>query len=63
MPIYDFKCSECETKFEKLVKMSEEKAECPECKRQADKIVVQPGGSGGFSLKGDGWYATDFKGK
>lgn len=63
MPVYDFKCPECGHRFEKLVKMDQEKTECPECKEEAEKTVSQPGGSGGFALKGNGWYATDFKGK
>lgn len=36
---------------------------CPEYKKEAENTVSQPGGSGGFTLKGTGWYATDFKGK
>lgn len=63
MPIYDFKCGNCKKEFERLVKMNQEKTECPECKSEAEKVVSKPGGSGGFVLKGNGWYVTDFKNK
>ena len=59
MPIYEYKCAECEHQFEKLQKISDEKLkDCPECNEPALKKLVS---AGGFRLKGNGWYETDFK--
>lgn len=59
MPIYEYKCSNCGAKLEKLQKMSDEPLkDCPECgKATLTKLVS----ASGFILKGTGWYATDFK--
>lgn len=42
MPIYEFKCSECETFFEVLVMKSDEEYEikCPKCSSAAAERVV-----------------------
>jgi putative FmdB family regulatory protein len=56
MPIYEFKCSECETFFEVLVMKSDEEFEikCPKCASSAAERVVSatnyamaPSSSGG----------------
>jgi len=59
MPIYDYKCSNCEHQFELIQKFSDQPAEvCPECsKKSIQKLVSAPS----FRLKGGGWYETDFK--
>jgi len=59
MPIYDYKCSNCEHQFELIQKFSDQPAEvCPECsKKSIQKLVSAPS----FRLKGRGWYETDFK--
>ena len=59
MPIYEYKCQNCEHYFEVLQRISEEPlSTCPECKKNAlKKLVSAPN----FRLKGDGWYETDFK--
>ena len=59
MPIYDYKCSNCEHQFELIQKFSAQPAEiCPECgKKSIHKLVSAPS----FRLKGGGWYETDFK--
>ena len=31
MPIFEYRCSDCETKFEKLVRRAEDAVECPKC--------------------------------
>ena len=42
MPIYEFRCVECENIFEKLLINSDEELEmaCPECKSEAFERVV-----------------------
>jgi putative FmdB family regulatory protein len=42
MPIYEYRCSECGEKFEKLVRFSASasEVECPKCgARKADKLI------------------------
>jgi len=59
MPIYDYKCSDCEHQIEVIQKFSDEpKTLCLECgKETLKKMVSAPS----FRLKGRGWYETDFK--
>ena len=59
MPIYDYKCSECEYEIEIIQKFSDEpRTLCPNCnKNTLLKMVSAPS----FRLKGGGWYETDFK--
>ena len=59
MPIYEYKCSECEHTLEKLQKMSDDPlVECPECGKPSLNKMIS---AAGFRLKGGGWYETDFK--
>jgi len=42
MPIYEYRCMECEEKFEKLVRLSTSTSdiECPKCGEQkAEKLI------------------------
>ena len=59
MPIYEYKCSNCEHQFEVIQRFSDNPVEsCPECnKKSVKKLVSAPS----FRLKGAGWYETDFK--
>ncbi len=59
MPIYEYKCGACGHQLEKIQKMSDEPLkDCPECDESRLEKMVS---AGGFSLKGSGWYETDFK--
>ena len=60
MPLFEFKCGECEGVFEKITKAVVSVCECPKCGGRAEKQISAPGG---FNLKGEGFYATDFKHK
>ncbi|MBN8726595.1 MAG: zinc ribbon domain-containing protein [Xanthomonadales bacterium] len=59
MPIYEFECSACHDRFERLQKLSDpDPAACPACgKAQVRRRVSAPA----FRLAGSGWYETDFK--
>ena len=60
MPIYEYKCTECEHRLEKLQKMSDDPLkDCPEC---GDSALTKLVSASSFKLKGTGWYETDFKG-
>lgn len=59
MPIYEYRCNACGHEFEAMQKMSEDAfRDCPECDKPQLKKLIS---AAGFQLKGNGWYATDFK--
>ncbi len=60
MPIYEYYCEVCESKFEVIQKISDDPLRnCVKCKKsnKVVKLLSAPG----FRLKGSGWYETDFK--
>ena len=60
MPIYEYQCKSCNKIIETLQKMSDPPlTECPQpkCNGKLKRLISQ----GGFHLKGDGWYVTDYK--
>ncbi len=61
MPIYEYKCTACDHRLEKLQRMSDDPLkDCPECELpELTKLVS----AAGFRLTGTGWYETDFKNK
>ncbi|MGB5217803.1 MAG: zinc ribbon domain-containing protein [Smithella sp.] len=60
MPIYEYKCSKCGKQFEAFQGISDpELKSCQFCKGKVHKLMSLSS----FSLKGSGWYATDYKGK
>lgn len=62
MPLYEYKCEKCQNVFEVMQKFSDEPLkECtnPECKGSVQKLMSM----NSFSLKGTGWYSTDYKPK
>lgn len=60
MPIYAYRCNACGFEKDHLQKLNDPAlTTCPECGQPAyDKQLT----AAGFQLKGQGWYATDFKG-
>ena len=53
MPMYEYKCQECDLVFEARQKFSDAPlTECRECGGTVAKLISQTG----FSLKGGGWY-------
>ncbi|MGD8378604.1 MAG: zinc ribbon domain-containing protein [Gammaproteobacteria bacterium] len=59
MPIYEYRCAECDHELEALQQISDPPlSECPECGRPALAKLVS---AAAFRLKGGGWYETDFK--
>ena len=60
MPIYAYRCSSCGLEKEHLQKLSDPvMTSCTECGQETYQKQVT---TAGFRLKGNGWYATDFKG-
>ena len=59
MPIYEYKCTECDHTLEKLQKLSDDPlVDCPGCGKPGLEKLIS---AAGFRLKGGGWYETDFK--
>lgn len=56
MPYYEFECASCGNLTEELVKMGTEEVSCPQCGKEARKIMS----CCTFSLKGGGWYADGY---
>ena len=60
MPIYEYRCDSCGFQKEHLQKMSDPQlTTCPDCGQESYSKLLS---AAGFQLKGNGWYATDFKG-
>jgi putative FmdB family regulatory protein len=60
MPIYGYRCQACGHDFEVMQKMSDPApAACPACGKGELRKQLS---AAGFQLKGNGWYASDFKG-
>lgn len=59
MPIYEYRCSSCGFHKDHLQKISDPVlTTCPECGQESYNKQLS---AAGFQLKGNGWYATDFK--
>src|SRR5215831_9479107 len=59
MPIYEFECSACSERFDRLQKLSDPDPDaCPNCGATGvRRRLTAPA----FRLAGSGWYETDFK--
>src|SRR4051794_36335498 len=58
MPLYEYRCLDCEKVHEAIQKFSDAPLEtCPTCQGTLTKLMSMSS----FSLKGTGWYTTDYK--
>jgi len=54
MPIYEYRCQECQQTFEEWQKdFTERQVPCPVCGGKAERLIS----SSSFVLKGGGWYS------
>lgn len=61
MPLYEFKCSECQQISEFHLKMSESyPTECPNCGENGLSKIISPTS---FKLEGGGWFNQGYDGK
>ncbi|HDT12051.1 MAG TPA: hypothetical protein ENO01_00185 [Candidatus Marinimicrobia bacterium] len=61
MPTYRYKCRSCSIITEKIQKFSDSPLKvCPHC---GGNLVKMVSATGGFILKGEGFYANDYKKK
>lgn len=58
MPLYEYRCTECETTLEAIQAFAAPPLEeCPECGRSSlKKLLSAPA----FQFKGSGWYVSDY---
>lgn len=60
MPIYEYRCKQCGSHFEKRQSVADEPLKvCEKCEGELEKQWSLSG----FSFKGDGWYVTDYSKK
>lgn len=58
MPLYEYQCADCKKIHEIMQKFSDAPIQdCPECNGPVTKLMSLSS----FSLKGAGWYTTDYK--
>ena len=58
MPLYEYRCKECNKVFEVLQKLDAEPLnDCLYCGGSVEKLISAPS----FRFKGSGWYVTDYK--
>ena len=57
MPLYEYQCSRCQHRFEKLQRFSDPPASsCPACGGPVSQVLSPPA----IQFKGSGWYVTDY---
>ncbi len=57
MPIYEYECAGCKSRFERMQRLSDPAVEvCVTCGGAVRKIISAPG----IMFKGSGWYITDY---
>ena len=57
MPIYEYRCDDCEQVFEAIQRISDEPLDaCRRCGGAAHRIVSSPA----IQFLGSGWYVTDY---
>lgn len=60
MPLFEYKCNDCDNIWEEFRKTQQDPETCPECLKTDIKRLIS---KSNFVLKGNGWYQTDFKTK
>jgi putative FmdB family regulatory protein len=57
MPLYEYKCINCNRHIEKIQKFSDpEITTCPHCEGQLERVLSAPA----VAFKGGGWYADGY---
>ena len=59
MPTYDYRCLECNIRFEKFQSMKDDPINtCPDCEGNVKRLI---GSGAGIIFKGGGFYETDYR--
>jgi putative FmdB family regulatory protein len=57
VPLYEYQCTRCGHRFEKIEKVSGPHAKrCPKCAGKVERLMAPPA----IQFKGTGWYVTDY---
>lgn len=57
MPLYEYRCTQCGHRFEKIQHFNAEPlTECPKCHGKLERPLTAPA----FQFKGAGWYVNDY---
>ena len=57
MPLYEYECTKCGNRFERIQKFSDKSVKtCPKCKGKVQRLLSAPA----IQFKGSGWYITDY---
>jgi putative FmdB family regulatory protein len=57
MPVYEYKCTDCDNQFEIMQKITDDPLTiCGSCGGELKKLITNTS----FVLKGSGWYVTDY---
>ena len=57
VPIYEYECTKCGHRFEKIQKFSDPMLrKCPECGGKIEQMISAPA----IQFKGSGWYVNDY---
>ena len=57
MPLFEYECSKCGHRFEKIHKFSDRSIKtCPKCGGKVARLPSAPA----IQFKGSGWYITDY---
>jgi putative FmdB family regulatory protein len=57
MPLYEYQCSKCKHRFERIRKFSDRPiTKCPECGSRVEQLIS----AAAVQFKGSGWYVTDY---
>ena len=60
MPLYEYACTKCHKKTEKIESVSgPHLKKCPHCGGKVEPVITAPA----IQFKGAGWYVTDYAGK
>ena len=60
MPLYEYQCTKCDNRFERIQKFSDPLVtECPLCGGKVERTISVPA----IHFKGSGWYVTDYANK
>jgi putative FmdB family regulatory protein len=56
VPLYEFECTKCHHRFERIQSVSAPDPKCPKCDSEVERLLHAPA----VQFKGSGWYATDY---
>lgn len=60
MPLYEYQCTKCNNRFERIQKFSDPLVtDCPLCAGKVERTISVPA----IHFKGSGWYVTDYANK